>query len=93
MNDLDKRKNGYIEDSNCDHMFVHKMIEYNAKVYEPSDNYIVILNIRGSSTIFGYMKNNCWYTEDDELIENKEDIISYFDLPIPYFFGKRKVKK
>lgn len=69
---------------------VHKMAEYNAIDNDINDNIIVVVNMKNSGLFFGYKKDGNWYDENDQLVQNCNDIISFFDFPIPAFFAKRK---
>jgi len=67
----------------------HNIIEYNNRKIDIGDNYLVVINMKNSPLFFGYKKEGKWYTDGDELIENEEDIISFFDHPLPAFYCKR----
>jgi hypothetical protein len=69
----------------------HKIIEYNIRgSIDIVDGYTVIINMKEMPLFFGYKKENKWYMDSGELVENPEDIVSFFDMPTPAFFGKRK---
>lgn len=87
MDNINKRN---IDSDQCESTIVHKMVEYNINLNDIDDEYIVAINMKNTPIFFGYKKKDQWYRENDELIENKEDIVSFFDFPIPSFFGRRK---
>lgn len=81
--------NRCIDNDNCERSLTHKIIEYNAKLNEIDDGYSVIVNMKNRTSFFGYKMGDKWYDDHDEEIENINDIISFFDCPIPGFFARR----
>lgn len=78
-----------VDNDNCAESLTHKMVEYNARKVDINDDYIVLINMRGQGLFFGYKHGDDWYTEEKFKIENTEDIISFFDTPLPGFFARR----
>lgn len=68
----------------------HKIMEYNIIDNDIIDNVIVVVNMKNRGLFFGYKRDNNWYEENGQLVENQDNVISFFDFPIPAFFAKRK---
>jgi len=81
-----------IDSDKCRDSIVHKVVEYSiCGTVDIIDGYTVIINMKEMPLFFGYKKENKWYMDTGKLIENPEDIVSFFDSPIPSFFGRRKI--
>jgi hypothetical protein len=78
-----------IDNLDCSSQIIHKVVEYNVNQNDIGDGYLVVIHMKDSALFFGYKKDSKWYDESDKLIENQENIISFFDMPLPGFFKKR----